>query len=221
MAFGVNREELNRWKQKVSQGEIAFITHFWIHPKFPEYKTVTKAGCNDLEKLVKWGKQYGLKEEWIDHRPFYPHFDLIGIKQVDILLQEGLESHLQKFKLPLINEQHSLYAVHLKVSERIVIQIGKLGVFEFPSGTYIYVGSAKRNIKARITRHIRKVKPLRWHFDYIRPYGEIIRVETFDNKLDECNRCRQLKEQYQAQELISGFGSSDCKCSSHLLYIAN
>ena len=117
-----------------------------------------------------------------------------------------------------INEQHCLYAIHLKISEKKLVQIGSLGTFEFPIGTYIYVGSAKKNIKARITRHIKKEKPLRWHFDYIRPHGEIVKVETFDDSLDECNRCKQIKEKYQAHELIKGFGSSDCNCKAHLLY---
>lgn len=218
MAFGIKREELQRWKQKVRSGEIAFLTHYWIHPKLPGNKTVTKAGCSDLEKLVNWGKQYGLKEEWIDQRPMYPHFDLIGIKQVDILFQEGLESHINKFQLPSINEEHSLYAVFLEIPEKKAIQIGKLGIFEFPKGTYIYVGSAKRNIKARINRHIKKEKPFRWHFDYLRPHGNILTVETFDGSIDECSRCKQIKEQYQAKEIIPGFGSSDCKCPAHLLY---
>ncbi len=219
MAFGINRKELATWKEKVQKGELAFLTHYWIHPKFPENKTVTKAGCSDIGKLVRWGKQYGLKEEWIDRRPEYPHFDLIGIKQVEILFQEGLESHIEKFRLPSLNEQHSFYAIHLKIFEKKLLQIGKLGTYEFPEGTYIYIGSAKRNIRARIARHIKKVKPLRWHFDYLRPHGEITKFETFDNKLDECTRCKQLKEMYQAKEIVKGFGSSDCRCQSHLLYI--
>ncbi len=219
MAFGINREELKSWKEKVNTGEMAFLTHYWLHPRFPENNTVTKAGCNDLEKLVKWGKQYGLKEEWVDHRPLYPHFDLIGVKQVDILFQEGLDSHVERFRLPLMNEEHSLYAIHLTMTENKVVQIGKLGTFEFPRGTYIYVGSAKRNIRSRVLRHIKREKPYRWHFDYLRPHGDIWTVETFDDSLDECGRYKQLKEKYQAHELVKGFGSSDCHCSTHLLYI--
>lgn len=140
------------------------------------------------------------------------------VKRIDNLFQEGLASHVETFRLPNINEQHSLYAIYLEISESKVIQIGKLGTFQFPAGTYIYVGSAKRNIKARINRHIKKVKPLRWHFDYLRLHGEILAVETFDNSLDECSTCQQIKRKYQAEEIIGGFGSSDCKCSAHLLY---
>lgn len=62
MAFGVKREELNRWKQAVKRGEIAFLTHYWLDDRFPEAKTVTKAGCADIDKLVQWGVAYGLKK---------------------------------------------------------------------------------------------------------------------------------------------------------------
>ena len=91
MAFGIKRTELMEWKQKVSEGQIAFLTHYWLDDRFPNYKTVTKVGCRNLEKLGRWGKQYGLKPEWIDHRnKDYPHFDLIGDRQVEILTKEGL-----------------------------------------------------------------------------------------------------------------------------------
>ena len=95
MAFGITRKELKDWKRKIDQGEIAFLTHFWIDDRFPESKTVTKVGCNDLDRLIHWGKQYGLKPEWLDIRKDgYSHFDLIGHKQKEILTNEGLLHHI-------------------------------------------------------------------------------------------------------------------------------
>jgi len=99
MAFGINRSELTEWKRRVKQGEIALITHYWIHPKFPQYRTLTKAGCSDLEKLAEWGEQYGLKREWIHLRSSYPHFDLIGSKQREILFREQKWDQLKRFGL--------------------------------------------------------------------------------------------------------------------------
>ncbi|WP_102346621.1 hypothetical protein [Bacillus sp. Marseille-P3661] len=99
MAFGIKRHELEEWKSVVESGNIAFLTHYWIHPRFPDCTTVTKVGCSDLNKLIHWGHQYGLKQEWIHNRSKFPHFDLIGIKQVEILKQEGLISHIQRFKM--------------------------------------------------------------------------------------------------------------------------
>ena len=45
------------------------------------------------------GKQYGLKPEWIDMREDYPHFDLFGKHEHDILLNEGLIEQLERFGL--------------------------------------------------------------------------------------------------------------------------
>ncbi len=80
---------------KIDQGEIAFLTHFWLDDRFPDSKTVTKVGCSDLEKLIQWGRQYGLKPEWLDIRQDgYSHFDLLGQKQREILTNEGLIDHI-------------------------------------------------------------------------------------------------------------------------------
>lgn len=97
MAFGIAREELEKWKEQVSNGKMAFITHYWIHPRFEGIKTVTKAGCSDLEKLIAWGHSYGLKEEWIHNRDQYPHFDLIGDKQLEILISENQVDQIERF----------------------------------------------------------------------------------------------------------------------------
>jgi hypothetical protein len=95
LAFGISRKDLMQWKSKIDEGEIAFLTHYWIDERFPDCKTVTKVGCRDLNKLIIWGKQYGLKPEWIDYRQQgYSHFDLLGQKQKDILMKEGLTDHI-------------------------------------------------------------------------------------------------------------------------------
>jgi hypothetical protein len=95
MAFGINRKQLTEWKQKIDNGEIAFLTHYWLDDRFPGCKTVTKVGCRDLEKLAAWGEKYGLKKEWIDQREDgYSHFDLLGEKQKEILEKEGIVEKL-------------------------------------------------------------------------------------------------------------------------------
>ncbi|MBY7143565.1 hypothetical protein KFZ56_11025 [Virgibacillus sp. NKC19-3] len=99
MAFGVKREEVNAWKKKVESGNIAFLTHFWIDDRFPGCDTVTKVGCSDIDKLKKWGKKYGLIENWIHKDERFPHFDLFGKQQKDILQQENKWDHIDKFRL--------------------------------------------------------------------------------------------------------------------------
>lgn len=99
MAFGIDREELSRWKKAVSQGEIAFLTHYWIDPRFPGMTTVTKVGCSDLARLTHWCEDHGLPAKYIHHRSSFPHFDLIGPRQQEILRKEGLWDQLERFKM--------------------------------------------------------------------------------------------------------------------------
>ncbi|WNR45320.1 hypothetical protein [Paenibacillus roseipurpureus] len=99
MAFGVSRHELNEWKRKCSEGEIAFLTHYWVEPRYPEVKTITKVGCCDLERLKAWCSANGLNPAYIHLRDEYPHYDLIGNKQIEILKRENLTDHLLRFKL--------------------------------------------------------------------------------------------------------------------------
>lgn len=99
MAFGITRSELKFWKVKVKSGDIAFLTHYWIDDRFPDCVTVTKVGCNDMGKLKEWGKKYGLQENWIHRDPYFPHFDLFGEKQKEILKKEEEWDQIEKFKL--------------------------------------------------------------------------------------------------------------------------
>lgn len=99
MAFGVTREELQQWKKGVKRGDIAFLTHYWEDHRFPNCTTVTKVGCADVDKLSKWGKQYGLRPEWIDFHEEFPHFDLFGHTQLKVLKNEEVTDQINRFSL--------------------------------------------------------------------------------------------------------------------------
>jgi len=99
MAFGLKRKELDSWKAKVAAGEIAYMTHYWLEPRFPGITTVTKVGCADLAKLAKWCERHGLNPAYIHRRGEYPHFDLIGPMQRAILAEEGLWEQIERFRL--------------------------------------------------------------------------------------------------------------------------
>ena len=59
------------------------------------------------------------------------------------------------------------YQLRIDVKRPVRIRVGRLGRFLFPAGRYVYTGSAKRNLEARIARHLRKEKALRWHIDWL------------------------------------------------------
>ncbi|GAB6988843.1 hypothetical protein [Paenibacillus pini] len=99
MAFGIHRNELNMWKEAVNRGEIAYLTHYWLDKRFPGMKTVTKVGCSDLARLTAWCIAHDLPPQYIHNRSPFPHFDLIGPKQIEILRQEQVWDQLERFQL--------------------------------------------------------------------------------------------------------------------------
>lgn len=97
MAFGISRIELVEWKAMADRGEISYLTHYWIEPRFPGIKTITKVGCSNLDKLTKWCSMNGLNAKYIHHRSEYPHFDLLGAKQKEILYKENQWDQIKRF----------------------------------------------------------------------------------------------------------------------------
>ncbi|MCP4257246.1 MAG: GIY-YIG nuclease family protein [Planctomycetes bacterium] len=97
------------------------------------------------------------------------------------------------------------------------IQVGRFGRFRFRQGIYFYAGSAQRNLSARIERHNRKKKTLRWHIDYISTKAEMLGAITIDGTRElECQLAKKLAGMFELA--VPGFGASDCRCSGHLFY---
>ncbi|BAO45173.1 GIY-YIG nuclease family protein [Thiolapillus brandeum] len=115
---------------------------------------------------------------------------------------------------PVFPEDHISYQLHIRVHQQLRIVAGAMGSCNFFPGDYVYTGSARRNLKARVARHLSRNKTLRWHIDYLlaHPQVEITRVET--SALPEC----QWNQQLRGSIPIPGFGASDCRshCGSHL-----
>ncbi len=98
------------------------------------------------------------------------------------------------------------------------LRIGALGTFEIPEGMLAYVGSAygPGGLIARISRHLRKGKRLRWHIDYLTESG-IVKIEEVlaIPSAEERELVRVLME--FGSPIILGFGCSDHKDDrSHL-----
>ena len=108
----------------------------------------------------------------------------------------------------------STYLLFIELPKTTGIQVGKLGQFTFPDGRYIYVGRAKKNLKARLERHRRKNKTLYWHIDYFLQYARLINIITCNGN-DECSLARYLAGQLGITVPVLKFGSSDCSCKSH------
>lgn len=111
------------------------------------------------------------------------------------------------------------YMVVLFIERDKSVRIGALGSILFKRGYYVYVGSAERNLKARIGRHKRSRKKAYWHIDYLRNHCEVVAVlPVRSSERLECLMARDIE--MIAQGCIRDFGSSDCDCRGHLYYFS-
>lgn len=111
------------------------------------------------------------------------------------------------------------YALVILSEERLHLPIGKLGTYDFPSGYYIYVGSALRGLNSRLKRHLMTEKLLHWHIDYLLLQAPVIKIwYSLSKDRLECTWDAIVADLPGATPYIPGFGSSDCGCRTHLTY---
>ncbi len=112
-----------------------------------------------------------------------------------------------------------LYVVITYVPRRTAVTVGALGRQTFERGWFAYVGSALVARDARVARHLRADKPLRWHADYLLAIYPGRRAWLLDISLNECALVDFLAGQTGAQRAVAGFGAGDCHCAGHLLHL--
>jgi Uri superfamily endonuclease len=111
------------------------------------------------------------------------------------------------------------YALIMQLEEEADIQVGALGRFLFRPGYYLYVGSALNGVSARVSRHLRARKKLRWHIDYLLGYARAVEVwYALGAERSECLWAGVAGRLPEAVAPVPGFGSSDCFCPSHLFH---
>jgi len=121
----------------------------------------------------------------------------------------------------LAKKEKGTYILVMKLKKKQRITVGKLPVTTFHSGLYLYVGKAKNGLRARLNRHLSKQKKFFWHIDYFLQMVDIEEVWTRSDYLKECQVARQIKK-FLKESLWprKKFGSSDCLCPSHLLFVS-
>jgi sugar fermentation stimulation protein A len=111
------------------------------------------------------------------------------------------------------------YIIVYRLDTAQEIQIGKLGRYRFEEGFYLYTGSGLTNLRQRIARHLRKRKTLKWHIDYLSVKCEPVwHSHREDGVNHECEWSSYLSRLEGFSQPVKGFGSSDCKCYSHLSF---
>jgi sugar fermentation stimulation protein A len=115
------------------------------------------------------------------------------------------------------SDDRGSYLLVVAVPRARLIPCGALGRLSFRSGYYVYAGSAMGGLAARLARHHRAEKRLRWHIDYLLhdPGARLLQSLPIAGPVRlECPLARELAA--LAEEAVPRFGCSDCRCPSHL-----
>lgn len=89
----------------------------------------------------------------------------------------------------------------------------------FASGWYVYAGNAygPGGIRARVGRHFRRDKLIRWHIDHLTRFAGSAYAVVLEHGA-ECEIVADLLRSGVFRPALAGFGSTDCRtCPAHLL----
>lgn len=101
------------------------------------------------------------------------------------------------------------------------VKIGKLGTLFLKSGFYVYVGSAfgPGGLKARIMHHFNHSSRPHWHLDYLSPVLDACEIWYTCDQTPREHQWATIHSQTRGALMpLPGFGSSDCRCRSHLFF---
>ncbi len=110
------------------------------------------------------------------------------------------------------------YVLALQLQQHTTVVIGRRGTITLPAGCYLYAGSALGGLGARLRRHLQLEKRHHWHIDALRAVATVqaIHYRVSPDRL-ECTIARALLAEDGASVPAPGFGSSDCRCPTHLI----
>ncbi|NYZ15611.1 GIY-YIG nuclease family protein [Azospirillum sp. RWY-5-1] len=108
------------------------------------------------------------------------------------------------------------YVLLVTLAEGVEVRLPGRAPVVLAAGRYLYCGSARGpgGLRARVGRHMRRDKAVRWHIDRLTLAGRVAGAWVFPGG-DECALVAGLSS---LPVPLPGFGSSDChRCASHLL----
>jgi len=109
------------------------------------------------------------------------------------------------------------YLLVLLFDDNIRAPVGALGEIDLKRGYYVYCGSAKSGLRGRAGRHLSDPVRKRWHIDHITPASSLRSVFWKPHEMGgECRAAELLRKGFEG---VRGFGSSDCRCPTHLFYL--
>jgi len=111
------------------------------------------------------------------------------------------------------------YLLFLELKKPRVLAVGRLGRRRFPAGLYVYAGSGLKGVESRVKRHFSEKKTKRWHIDHLTAVAKTLDFIAFESERRiECDLAASM-QRLGGRHLVKGFGSSDCRCESHLIFL--
>lgn len=113
------------------------------------------------------------------------------------------------------------YCLILRMEKPAVLTIGKLGIFNFPAGWYVYTGSARGpgGLGGRLRHHLWPVANPHWHIDYLRSAATVQSIwYCVGETASEHAWAGELGRLPGVQIPAPRFGASDCRCMTHLVH---
>ena len=133
-------------------------------------------------------------------------------------MKKGLSEVKVRTEIPALKGS---YILIMYVQQQSIVEIGRKGSMTLQPGFYLYVGSAfgPGGLCARVGRHARDEKPLRWHIDYLRQKAGLVAVYfSTDQKHLEDDWAESIENWPDTQVPLAGFGASDSHALSHLFF---
>jgi sugar fermentation stimulation protein A len=193
-------EHLARQARKGMPGGVVFLVHSArIEAFLPDYHT-DYAFARTLLDVRNDLAIKAIAVEWLGDLSLGPALREVKIPW-DLIAQEA--------------QDRGSYLLVLEITRSRSVNVGGLGRILFRKGYYVYTGSARANLTKRIERHLRGRKKFHWHIDYLRDRAESCKALPVRTSGDlEHDLARALTN--LADWTIPRFGSSDCKCPTHL-----
>ena len=114
------------------------------------------------------------------------------------------------------------YLLVIDLATTLVLDVPRAAPATLPPGRYVYCGSAygPGGIRARVRRHLRHDKAIRWHVDRLTAVGRVVAVHAAPGG-SECALFEQVMKTPGASVPAPGFGGSDCRrCPAHLAAVS-
>lgn len=108
------------------------------------------------------------------------------------------------------------YVLAVEIVKAMAVMMPGMPAVTLKPGRYLYCGSAwgPGGIRARLGRHMRRDKAIRWHIDHLTVAGSVPGAWVFPGG----NECDLVAALSALPVPIAGLGSTDCaSCRSHLL----